>query len=212
MFVESQRKWEEKSRFCTPSVLSLHVAFSKIFPEIKVYSLFSTVFLFLCVAVCCRYFFAVLAILTVLGVLNGLVLLPVLLSYFGPYPEVRSQKIQLQECGIYVDYKTFFFIQECFFFFFSEWYKDESLTAAFSHSLCSPLRCLQSMVVAGYPPRPLRPLLTWSTTQSVLTTPPQPPPPPVQLQTRLTRSTALTPQYPVSARSCRITTCHRTED
>ncbi|TNN28134.1 Protein patched 1 [Liparis tanakae] len=37
---------------------------------------------------CCRYFFAVLAILTVLGVLNGLVLLPVLLSYFGPYPEV----------------------------------------------------------------------------------------------------------------------------
>ncbi|CAG5924001.1 unnamed protein product [Menidia menidia] len=34
------------------------------------------------------YFFAVLAILTVLGVLNGLVLLPVLLSYFGPYPEV----------------------------------------------------------------------------------------------------------------------------
>uniref|UniRef100_A0A8C1J680 Patched 1 n=1 Tax=Cyprinus carpio TaxID=7962 RepID=A0A8C1J680_CYPCA len=35
-----------------------------------------------------RYFFAVLAILTVLGVLNGLVLLPVLLSYFGPYPEV----------------------------------------------------------------------------------------------------------------------------
>lgn len=39
--------------------------------------------------VCCRYFFAVLAILTVLGVLNGLVLLPVLLSYFGPYPEVN---------------------------------------------------------------------------------------------------------------------------
>ncbi|GCB64590.1 protein patched homolog 1 isoform X1 [Scyliorhinus torazame] len=35
-----------------------------------------------------RYFFAVLAILTALGVLNGLVLLPVLLSYFGPYPEV----------------------------------------------------------------------------------------------------------------------------
>uniref|UniRef100_A0A667XBT0 Patched 1 n=1 Tax=Myripristis murdjan TaxID=586833 RepID=A0A667XBT0_9TELE len=39
-----------------------------------------------------RYFFAVLAILTVLGVLNGLVLLPVLLSYFGPYPEVGSQQ------------------------------------------------------------------------------------------------------------------------
>uniref|UniRef100_A0A4W3IFK5 Patched 1 n=1 Tax=Callorhinchus milii TaxID=7868 RepID=A0A4W3IFK5_CALMI len=37
-----------------------------------------------------RYFFAVLAILTILGVLNGLVLLPVLLSYFGPYPEVSS--------------------------------------------------------------------------------------------------------------------------
>uniref|UniRef100_A0A8C4RZ33 Patched 1 n=1 Tax=Erpetoichthys calabaricus TaxID=27687 RepID=A0A8C4RZ33_ERPCA len=35
-----------------------------------------------------RYFFAVLAILTILGILNGLVLLPVLLSYFGPYPEV----------------------------------------------------------------------------------------------------------------------------
>ncbi|XP_044898405.1 protein patched homolog 1 isoform X3 [Felis catus] len=35
-----------------------------------------------------RYFFAVLAILTILGVLNGLVLLPVLLSFFGPYPEV----------------------------------------------------------------------------------------------------------------------------
>ncbi|KGL80703.1 Protein patched 1, partial [Tinamus guttatus] len=35
-----------------------------------------------------RYFFAVLAILTILGVLNGLVLLPVLLSLFGPYPEI----------------------------------------------------------------------------------------------------------------------------
>ncbi|CAH6795737.1 Ptch1 [Phodopus roborovskii] len=35
-----------------------------------------------------RYFFAVLAILTILGVLNGLVLLPVLLSFFGPCPEV----------------------------------------------------------------------------------------------------------------------------
>lgn len=47
----------------------------------------------LCVCLfCCRYFFAVLAILTVLGVLNGLVLLPVLLSYFGPYPEVRYPK------------------------------------------------------------------------------------------------------------------------
>ncbi|NXQ59547.1 PTC1 protein, partial [Anthoscopus minutus] len=37
-----------------------------------------------------RYFFAVLAILTILGVLNGLVLLPVLLSFFGPYPEVST--------------------------------------------------------------------------------------------------------------------------
>ncbi|KAK6310657.1 hypothetical protein J4Q44_G00187120 [Coregonus suidteri] len=36
----------------------------------------------------CRYFFAVLAILTVLGILNGLVLLPVLLSLMGPPPEV----------------------------------------------------------------------------------------------------------------------------
>lgn len=35
-----------------------------------------------------RYFFAVLAILTILGVLNGLVLLPVLLSVLGPCPEV----------------------------------------------------------------------------------------------------------------------------
>lgn len=42
------------------------------------------------VFMCCRYFFAVLAILTILGVLNGLVLLPVLLSYFGPYPEVKK--------------------------------------------------------------------------------------------------------------------------
>lgn len=38
-----------------------------------------------------RYFFAVLAILTILGVLNGLVLLPVLLSFFGPYPEVSTR-------------------------------------------------------------------------------------------------------------------------
>lgn len=35
-----------------------------------------------------RYFFAVLAILTVLGMLNGLVLLPVLLSMLGPPAEV----------------------------------------------------------------------------------------------------------------------------
>ncbi|KAG5847681.1 hypothetical protein ANANG_G00128760 [Anguilla anguilla] len=36
-----------------------------------------------------RYFFAVLAILTLLGVLNGLVLLPVLLSIMGPPPRSR---------------------------------------------------------------------------------------------------------------------------
>nr|BBF90244.1 patched protein [Eptatretus burgeri] len=35
-----------------------------------------------------RYFFAVLTIMTVLGALNGLVLLPVLLSLIGPPPEV----------------------------------------------------------------------------------------------------------------------------
>uniref|UniRef100_A0AAQ4QYE0 SSD domain-containing protein n=1 Tax=Gasterosteus aculeatus aculeatus TaxID=481459 RepID=A0AAQ4QYE0_GASAC len=37
-----------------------------------------------------RYFFAVLAILTVLGMLNGLVLLPVLLSMMGPPSEVTA--------------------------------------------------------------------------------------------------------------------------
>ncbi|KAM3866285.1 protein patched homolog 1 [Diretmus argenteus] len=37
-----------------------------------------------------RYFFAVLAILTVLGMLNGLVLLPVLLSLVGPPAEVNA--------------------------------------------------------------------------------------------------------------------------
>lgn len=36
----------------------------------------------------CRYFFAVLTILTLLGLLNGLVLLPVLLSVIGPPSEV----------------------------------------------------------------------------------------------------------------------------
>lgn len=43
-----------------------------------------------------RYFFAVLAILTILGVLNGLVLLPVLLSFFGPQPEVSH----FAGCGV----------------------------------------------------------------------------------------------------------------
>uniref|UniRef100_A0A8C9W033 Patched 2 n=1 Tax=Scleropages formosus TaxID=113540 RepID=A0A8C9W033_SCLFO len=37
-----------------------------------------------------RYFFAVLTILTILGILNGLVLLPVLLSLMGPPAEVAS--------------------------------------------------------------------------------------------------------------------------
>uniref|UniRef100_A0A8C5IVF4 Patched 2 n=1 Tax=Junco hyemalis TaxID=40217 RepID=A0A8C5IVF4_JUNHY len=37
-----------------------------------------------------RYFFAVLTILTLLGLLNGLVLLPVLLSVIGPPPEVKT--------------------------------------------------------------------------------------------------------------------------
>ncbi|CAL1579702.1 unnamed protein product [Knipowitschia caucasica] len=38
-----------------------------------------------------RYFFAVLAILTVLGMLNGLVLLPVLLSMMGPPAEITPE-------------------------------------------------------------------------------------------------------------------------
>lgn len=37
-----------------------------------------------------RYFFAVLTILTILGLLNGLVLLPVLLSVIGPPAEVSD--------------------------------------------------------------------------------------------------------------------------
>lgn len=39
-----------------------------------------------------RYFFAVLTILTLLGLLNGLVLLPVLLSIIGPPPEVQDPR------------------------------------------------------------------------------------------------------------------------
>lgn len=59
---------------------------------------------------CCRYFFAVLAILTVLGVLNGLVLLPVLLSYFGPYPEVNLKAVQLAGKGhAFIVLKSLFF-------------------------------------------------------------------------------------------------------
>ncbi len=142
--------------------------------------------------VCCRYFFAVLAILTVLGVLNGLVLLPVLLSYFGPYPEVRFQTTTTTTTT-------------------------KSLTRKVNHcssslSSFSLLRSHQLMVVAGYPPHPPRHPLTWCTSQSVLTTPPRPPTPLVQHQTRQTLSTALTPQCPVSARSCGTTTCPHTED
>ncbi|NWZ20354.1 PTC1 protein, partial [Asarcornis scutulata] len=40
-----------------------------------------------------RYFFAVLTILTLLGLLNGLVLLPVLLSVIGPPPEVGDPRL-----------------------------------------------------------------------------------------------------------------------
>jgi len=36
----------------------------------------------------CRYFFQVLVVLIFLGLLNGLVLLPVVLSIIGPPPEV----------------------------------------------------------------------------------------------------------------------------
>uniref|UniRef100_A0A8C4WDZ0 Patched 2 n=1 Tax=Gopherus evgoodei TaxID=1825980 RepID=A0A8C4WDZ0_9SAUR len=43
-----------------------------------------------------RYFFAVLTVLTVLGLLNGLVLLPVLLSVIGPPAEVRAPRAPLQ--------------------------------------------------------------------------------------------------------------------
>lgn len=62
----------------------------------------------LCVSVmCCRYFFAVLAILTVLGVLNGLVLLPVLLSYFGPYPEVNLKAVARGRKGLFFEAASF---------------------------------------------------------------------------------------------------------
>ena len=37
---------------------------------------------------CCRYFFNVLAALVVIGLFNGLLLLPVLLAIFGPNGEV----------------------------------------------------------------------------------------------------------------------------
>lgn len=60
---------------------------------------------------------------------------------------------------------------------------------------------------------PLRkPLLTWSTSQSVLIAQLRPPPLQVQLQTHQTRSTAPTPQPLGSARRCRITTSPPEED
>lgn len=72
---------------CLSSVLFL---FQK--KELKRFSFAADIFFFkyMLAFMCYRYFFAVLAILTILGVLNGLVLLPVLLSYFGPYPEVKK--------------------------------------------------------------------------------------------------------------------------
>lgn len=72
---------------------------------------------------CFRYFFAVLAILTILGVLNGLVLLPVLLSFFGPYPEVskingeqEKKTLCLHSCPHQI---TPFFLNYPFYFFFT---------------------------------------------------------------------------------------------
>uniref|UniRef100_A0A8C4JWW6 Patched 1 n=1 Tax=Dromaius novaehollandiae TaxID=8790 RepID=A0A8C4JWW6_DRONO len=61
-----------------------------------------------------RYFFAVLAILTILGVLNGLVLLPVLLSLFGPYPEVSktNETFFLILCNFF----SFLSVLLCFYF------------------------------------------------------------------------------------------------
>lgn len=41
-----------------------------------------------------RYFFNVLAALIVIGLLNGLLLLPILLSLFGPKAEVGETKLQ----------------------------------------------------------------------------------------------------------------------
>uniref|UniRef100_A0A8C7KLF3 Patched 1 n=1 Tax=Oncorhynchus kisutch TaxID=8019 RepID=A0A8C7KLF3_ONCKI len=61
-----------------------------------------------------RYFFAVLAILTILGVLNGLVLLPVLLSYFGPYPEVRWFLLQKYYYGLHNFFYTHTFYAHVF--------------------------------------------------------------------------------------------------
>uniref|UniRef100_A0A4W3IA38 Patched 2 n=1 Tax=Callorhinchus milii TaxID=7868 RepID=A0A4W3IA38_CALMI len=50
-----------------------------------------------------RYFFAVLTILTILGILNGLVLLPVLLSVIGPPAEVSTANNRLNSKGPTVD-------------------------------------------------------------------------------------------------------------
>lgn len=45
---------------------------------------------------CCRYFFNVLSALIVIGLLNGLLLLPILLSLFGPKAEVRITRVMNQ--------------------------------------------------------------------------------------------------------------------
>lgn len=42
-----------------------------------------------------RYFFMVLTVLTLLGLLHGLVLLPVLLSILGPPPEVTTLPLSI---------------------------------------------------------------------------------------------------------------------
>ncbi|KAK7934278.1 hypothetical protein WMY93_005174 [Mugilogobius chulae] len=77
---ERESKWDKQRERERESPLSLYI------PGCFVLSMFAyTSYTLESIP---KYFFAVLAILTVLGVLNGLVLLPVLLSYFGPYPEV----------------------------------------------------------------------------------------------------------------------------
>ena len=41
----------------------------------------------------CRYFLVILALLVALGLLNGLLLLPVLLSFIGPRAEVCDSRV-----------------------------------------------------------------------------------------------------------------------
>lgn len=81
----------------------------------------------------------------------------------------------------------------------------------YCHTLDPIQRCHQPMAVVGCLLLLQTPLLTWSTSRSVLPTPLQPPPHLVQLQTHQTQSTVLTPQCLESARRCRITTCAHTE-